>query len=309
MALIIRSGDYRRVGVEVARGGFGDGLLLDRLPSSNLRRGATSMDMAKLHRLGPGDEYFRADARAAGCGDFAGIRVDFLCDDALGRIEAVDVAILAVLVRALHEVHPNRQRALSALQLQIAVIVEANPDDTDDLGSKSGKPAIAVGAGFARGGKVETARMHARGGAGAHDFLHHLFDQVCYARVQHLLTLRVGFPYARALTIANRIDHAGGEYFSAIREYRVRRRDLDGHYFVSSQRNGRRGLDVDVQSDSARNLRYLAESNHLTYFDGGNVERVHERGTQRDRSHELFAEIAGRIRDVVEIKRGRLIDD
>ncbi len=109
------------------------------------------------YRLGSGDENLAADVRAARRGQLTRVGVDIHRDDAVGRFKRMHVAVFAVLVRALHELHPDGQSAVRAFQLEIAIVVEAHPHDADQLGGKPGKPAVARGAGLAGRAGVRSA--------------------------------------------------------------------------------------------------------------------------------------------------------
>ena len=66
-----------------------------------------------------------------------------------GASNGTHVVIFAVLVRALHEFHPDGQSAVRAFQLEIAIVVEADPHNADQLGSETREPAVARSAGLA----------------------------------------------------------------------------------------------------------------------------------------------------------------
>src|SRR5436309_2998877 len=104
--------------------------------------------MARLHGLRTFDEYLAANSGARRGGELAGVRIDVGSHDAFGRLEGFYVAIFAMLMRALHELGPDGQRALRSFELEVAIIVEAYPDDANDLGREAGKPSVARRAGF-----------------------------------------------------------------------------------------------------------------------------------------------------------------
>lgn len=53
--------------------------------------------------------------------------------DALRRGEGLDVGVLGEQDRALHELRPNGGRGMSAFDLDIGVVVVADPDDADEV--------------------------------------------------------------------------------------------------------------------------------------------------------------------------------
>ena len=62
----------------------------------------------------------------------------------------MNVAVLAVQMSAAHELRPDGQGAAGAFQLEIAVIVEADPDYAQEIWRVADEPAVARCAGLAR---------------------------------------------------------------------------------------------------------------------------------------------------------------
>src|SRR6185295_10766955 len=119
------------------------------------------------------------------------------------------VLIRLKLMGALHKLRPDGQRALSAFELEVAVVVEAHPHHADDLGCESRKPAIARCAGFSGRRKNETHGAGACPGArSAQNILHHVLDQVRHPRIDSRLSFRLGLKYDSAVDISNRAYEA-----------------------------------------------------------------------------------------------------
>src|ERR1051325_4688638 len=129
---------YRRAFGDLGGGCGGPGWL----PTGDLRA-ARSVEPADFHRLRSGDENLASYLGATRRGELAGFGVDFSCNDSFRRLDFADVAVLAVLVRALHEVGPDGQRATRTLQLEVAVVVEPHPHHADKLRRESGEPTVA----------------------------------------------------------------------------------------------------------------------------------------------------------------------
>jgi hypothetical protein len=71
--------------------------------------------------------------------------------DALRRGEGLDVGILREQDRALHELGPYGSRGVSAFDLDVGVIVVADPDDADKVRGIAGEPGIMAGSCLAGG--------------------------------------------------------------------------------------------------------------------------------------------------------------
>ena len=106
------------------------------------------MQPAELNRLSPGDKDFVPDLGTCHGGQLACSGVDRGGHDAARRGEPVDVPILGTLMGALHELRPDRERATGARKLEVAIVVESDPDYADQSRRKPGKPSVARGAGL-----------------------------------------------------------------------------------------------------------------------------------------------------------------
>ena len=127
-----------------------------RLPSRHLRPPA-AVETARFHRLRARDENLIANP-GAGRRRQPPVSAS-ICTVTIpsGASKLCDVAIFAMLVRALHEFQPDRQSAVRAFQLEIAIVVESHPHHTDQLGGEPRKPSVARRAGFPRRRQRESA--------------------------------------------------------------------------------------------------------------------------------------------------------
>ena len=96
---------------------------------------------------------------AGGVGEEVGGLVDASGGDALGRREGFDVGVLGKLDGALHELGPDGSGGMSAFDLDVGVVVVADPDDADEVRGVAGEPGVVAGAGLAggRGGEAMAA--------------------------------------------------------------------------------------------------------------------------------------------------------
>src|SRR5262249_24065455 len=156
-----------------------------------------------------GDENLAPDPRAARRGKLAGIGVNLGADDAVGRFEGVDRAVFEMLMRALHELGPDRQRAARTFQLEVTVVVEAYPHPATQLGCEAGEPCIPRGAGLARRRKSEPPGSRAGAGTRAQHFFKHVLDQVGDSRIDGRTALGLRFKNRSTLLIADALDEAG----------------------------------------------------------------------------------------------------
>src|SRR6202011_4066035 len=140
---------------------------------------------AHFHGLRSLNEILTANLGTSGGGDLSRRWVNRGADNSGGRAELGHVAILAVLVGAAHEFGPNRERGFGAFELDIAIVVKADPDYADQLAGEAREPAVVGSPGLAGGWEIDAARVDAGAGSAAE----HLFEQVVHqkhdARVQH----------------------------------------------------------------------------------------------------------------------------
>src|SRR6266851_894446 len=98
-------------------------------------------------------------AGAAGVDQEAGGLIDMGGGDALGRDEGLNVGVLGKQNRALHELRPYWSRSVGAFDLDVGVVVVANPYDADEVRGIAGEPGVVAGSGFTgcRGGEAVSA--------------------------------------------------------------------------------------------------------------------------------------------------------
>ena len=89
-----------------------------------------------------------------------------------GAAEGFDVGVLGELDGALHELGPDGRGGVGAFDLDVGVVVVADPDDAEEVGGVAGEPGVVAGAGLAGGGCGEAVRADAGGGAVVHDAFH-----------------------------------------------------------------------------------------------------------------------------------------
>src|SRR5438093_350591 len=74
---------------------------------------------------------------------------------------------------------------MRALQTQLTIIVEANPHNAEQLGSKSREPSVMRCSGLARSRQLETHRADTGRGPAAHHFLEHVDHEERNSRIQY----------------------------------------------------------------------------------------------------------------------------
>ena len=103
---------------EEGEGGWGKG------------KAARPMQLAVFDRLGADEERLGEHLGAVRRRELAGVVIDVDEGDALGDLEAL---IRMAGERGLHEVGPDRQRRRRAAQAERLIVVEADPDDRQQL--------------------------------------------------------------------------------------------------------------------------------------------------------------------------------
>jgi len=88
---------------------------------------------------------------AGGVHEKTGGLVDMGDGDAVGCGEGFDVGVLRKLDRAFHELRPYGSRSMSAFDLDVGVVVVADPDDADEVRGIAGEPGIVAGSCLAGG--------------------------------------------------------------------------------------------------------------------------------------------------------------
>ena len=132
-----------------------------RVPAGDLGRAGKrpAVQPADLDRLRAGDEclHLRArDNRVVASAPVAGSTRAITIPS--GGSNGAHVAVLPVLVSPLHELGPDRQGGMRALDVQFLVIVEPHPHHADELRGESGEPAVVRRPGLARRRQRESAR-------------------------------------------------------------------------------------------------------------------------------------------------------
>src|SRR5205085_11120646 len=112
---------------------------------------------------------------AVGRGDETCIWIDLDGRDAVGACELCAAEFGPERDCLLHELLPDGQRRLRAGQTQLCVVVEADPDDADQVWRVAGEPTIARCAGLAGDGRLsfKSARSPRRA------FVNHVCERVC----------------------------------------------------------------------------------------------------------------------------------
>src|SRR5260221_5779725 len=135
-------------------------------------RAAVSVQRAGADRLRAGDGHLPLRFWAERGGRHAGLWIDLDRDDAIGSLERLGIAVCTILQRAFHEFGPDGSRRMRTLEIQGAIIVEADPDHAQQFAREPGKPAVSRRAGLTRGGNGEAPRAHAGGGSRGPDVPH-----------------------------------------------------------------------------------------------------------------------------------------
>src|SRR4051794_33309276 len=99
-----------------------------------------------------------------------------------------------MLMRALHETCPDWHGGFRAFELNVLIIVKADPYDAQQLRSVAGEPGIVRSAGFAGRRKDKAAPLDAGAAAPAQHVLHEARDQEAHARIEHFFRLRLRAP-------------------------------------------------------------------------------------------------------------------
>src|SRR5580700_1149612 len=93
-----------------------------------------AMQRASSHRFRAGDKHLgglHGTLRACG---HSRLRIDGDGNDAVRRFERFGIGVAAQQERALHEFGPYGKRGMRALEVELAVIVEAHPYDAQKVG-------------------------------------------------------------------------------------------------------------------------------------------------------------------------------
>src|ERR1700746_985425 len=112
-----------------------------------------AMKFAELRRPGTRNVNFFTSHGAVGCGEFEGVGINDVGIDALRLVPVPDIAVAGQRGGANHEVSPDGGRGGASSKAEIVVVVEADPNDANEVAGKSGEPAVAGGASFPCGGE------------------------------------------------------------------------------------------------------------------------------------------------------------
>src|SRR5581483_717517 len=99
--------------------------------------------------------------------------------------EILHVRVLRQFDRALHELAPDRRGCISAAETQVAIVVEAYPNDAEQVGGIARKPAIVRGASLPRRRCIEAHGAYRVGGAIVDHALHHAGHDVSDAGIKY----------------------------------------------------------------------------------------------------------------------------
>src|ERR1700746_1061067 len=111
-----------------------------------------AMKFAELRRPGTRNVNFFTSHGAVGCGEFEGVGINDVRIDALRLVPVPDITVAGQRGGANHEVGPDGGCGGASGEAQIVVVVEADPDDADQIAGESGEPAVAGSACFPCGG-------------------------------------------------------------------------------------------------------------------------------------------------------------
>ena len=148
----------------------------------------------------------------------SGDSVDVGDGDAFGRAEGFDVGVLRELNGALHERRPDGCGGVGSLNLDVGVVVVADPDDTKQVGGVAGEPGIVLGAGLTGGRRGEALRAHAGTGAVVDHAFHERLGEVGDARIEDLLGFGREVGDDVAVGVADGGEHPGSEVDAVVGE-------------------------------------------------------------------------------------------
>ena len=209
--------------------------------------------------------------------------------------------------RALHEFRPDRQRRPRARELELAVVVESDPDHADQLRRESREPAVARRSGLARRRGVKAARPHSSRRPAIHHSLHQIHHQVRHARIEHGPRLRLAQISNLAFRIRHLGDQARPDVDAFVRIDRVGAGDVERTRFVGSQRDRGRRFDVIAQSGRLCEPRDGAVAGHLGQLHRWDINRLRQRIPHCHFAVDGVMKVAGRVGLVAAEERGRLV--
>lgn len=239
---------------------------------------------------------------AAVVGDEARGGIDAEHLDAVGRCEGLHVRVLRELDGAVHERGPDGRGGVGALQLDVGVVVIADPDDAEQVGGVAGEPGVVRGAGFACCWCVEAVGSCGCARAARHDAFEQRLREVGDAWVEYLFGLGCEVGDDVAVGIANAGEYPGREVCTVVGEDGVGTGHVDGCGAVGADGDRRCALGVD-DAGGARERGNVAVADLFRERDGGDVKRVFDGCRGRDHAGELAVlEVAGCVGLAVEHK-------
>ena len=176
---------------------------------------------------------------AGGVGEEVGGPVDADGGDAFRCGEGFDVGVLGKLDGALHELGPDGRGGVGAFDLDVGVVVVADPDDAEEVGGVSGEPGVVAGAGLAGGGSGEAVSANGSGsGAVVHDAFQQGLGEEGGAGVEDLLGLGGIVGDDIAVGVADAGEHPGREVDAAVGEDGVGAGHVDRRGAVGADGDG-----------------------------------------------------------------------
>src|SRR6516162_2858783 len=123
-------------------------------------RSMAAMHFTELGGLRAGDVNFLARQRAVRSGHLQGVRVDEDRVNALGLFEVLDVTVARQSCGAKHKVRPYGCGGSASCKPQVVIVVETNPDHTNQIVGEASEPAVSGSARFSRGRQGEAFSPH-----------------------------------------------------------------------------------------------------------------------------------------------------
>ncbi len=195
----------------------------------------------------------------------------------------------------LHELGPDGRGRESALELDVGVVVVADPDDAEEIGGVAGEPGVVAGSGFAGGGGGEAVAADGGGGAAGHDAFHEGLGEEGDAGIEDLFGLRGIVCDNIAVGTAYAGEHPGSDVDAAVGKDCVGAGHVDGRGAVGADRDGRGGPGGgDTGGTGEGGDVFVADFLGEGY--GGDVERVGDGVCSGDHAGVLaLFEVAGRV--------------
>ena len=164
-------------------------------------------------------------------------------------------------------------------------------------------------AGLAGGRDAEAARADAGRGSGAGDLFEKIDHHVGHARIEGGMAFGIVLVNGRVVARPNHRDEVRLHVHAFVGEHGVRARHLDRSHLVGAERNGWRGVNVQVHAGVLGEVDHIVVADHLGDLHRGDIYRMGQRLAQRDLAEEFFGEVTRLVGLVVEPESGRLIED